>query len=138
MSAALAASDTGNSAIALSPVPSAADWVMAPESSPTARPSSKPKIAVTATTVTRTLRPTTAPARSAARPPSSGSRRAAGRPNTRPRTGTGRRTPSEACRAVRVSPGSDEDAGNQGPDHGPETDTFEVKVADDGSEQDAQ
>ena len=68
------------------------------------------------------------------RRPSSGSRKTAGRPNTRSRTGTGRRTPSAADRAVRVSPGCRcTMPAMQRPDHGPEADTLEVKAADEAS-----
>src|SRR4029453_17065774 len=48
-SPAFASAGIGGSAIALSPVPSAADCVVAPDSRPTARPSSNPNTADTAT-----------------------------------------------------------------------------------------
>ena len=55
MSAAFESSAIGSSAMALRPVPSAADWVMPPDRTPTARPSSKSKMAVTPMTAASPL-----------------------------------------------------------------------------------
>ncbi len=55
----MTSSGSGRSAIALSPVPSAADWVMPPDRIPTAIPSSKPNSSDMPTTVASPVRATT-------------------------------------------------------------------------------
>ena len=112
---------------------------MPPDSSPTARPSSKPKTAVTAITVARPLTATTSASticgtRVLLQAPE---KLRADRIADREQEQVEER-PAQQIGQFGFRQDADDDAGNQRPDHGPEADTLEVKAADDGPEQDAQ
>ena len=112
---------------------------MPPDSRPTASPSSKPKAAVTPTTVASPLTATIDRQRNLRQRLllQAAEELRAHRVADREQEQVEER-PAQQVGQLRLRQDADDDAGNQGPDDGPEPDTFEMEAADDVPEQDAQ
>ena len=138
-SVAFSASGIGRSAIALRPVPSAADCVIPPDSTPTASPSSKPNTADTPMTVASPLTATMSASAICGRasffrlPKNCGPDRIADREQEQVEE-----RPSQQVWQFRLGENADGHAGDQRADHGAEPHALDVEAADERPEQDAQ
>ena len=129
----------GSSAIALRPVPSAADCVIAPDRMPTASPSSNPNTALTAITVARPVTATTRASDDLRQRLflQAAEKLRAHRVADREQEQVEER-PAEQLRQFRPGQNPDRDAGNQGSDDGSESNPLEMEPADERPEQDGE